>query len=89
MIFCHKKKDTIGTHSVDIRQWFLELAGVLHDGLECGQLLPHLEDLLQLHVVLRDDDVRVTVAGHVLAGFRGVGRVDAYRETAARGKNAG
>ena len=71
------------TDRVALVDGLLELARVLHDGLEVRQARAHLEDLLQLHVVLDDQHVRLAVGGHVLARFRRVRRVDAHREPAA------
>lgn len=46
----------------------------------------HLEDLLQLLVVLHHDDVGFAVVRHVLAGFWRVGGVDAHSEAPVRRK---
>lgn len=47
---------------------------------------PHLEDLLQLLVVLHHEDVGFAVVGHILAGFRRVGGVDAHSKATVRVK---
>ena len=61
---------------------------VLDDSLQVRQLVPDFDNLLKLQVILDDDDVALSIVGHVLARIGRVCRIYTSRKPTTCHKTA-
>ncbi len=80
-------KTAITTHWVNIWIVVFWFAHVLHNGSQVWESVFHFQDFLQLLIIFHDDDVWLGVVRDIVAGIRGVCRVDTDGETTELSNN--